>query len=1359
MAPAFLQTYKLLTMKFLLGLLLFVAVQTSAQGRKVSTVAGGNWQDVTTWAGGVIPASNDTVEVVSGAVVIVNKSTANTMAGRLELYGTIGFSETAYPLEINGHLVINSTGILKAVKANTTFGKAVIIHGSITNNGILYAPYAIEGSTPATTGGIIMAQAAAVTGISGTGIFSVIRQLSIDNSYGVNLNVPLSISSKLILLNGIFNNRTNLTMDNTVVGSGPNGNATSSGSLRTERSHTGVLEDPFMLGSSASLFITYFTNTTIAPGLLTTITEGYEVPSGRSVHGITVDHAGGVLIKNDLTLKSGSVPLVLTTGIVYVNKGKTLTCNSASFAGLAGSANSFVQGGLALAVGTTAASRTFPVGLAGARRQIVVNGVKATTGTVIIRFEITDTAGGTAGSGITIAPSIKRRASIVSGTLHSFTGLSFVFGREEERYAIGTIAASSSWNGVYNSLGTVVRTLTSMSLTPGTYTSLQSYALALPITASAGNFDSLRHKWFSFLTGGDYSMADPEINTRVIAINNSGNATWRTNFVQDTTARTTLWTDLNYTTSDQITTSYSRLKTMALAYNTQGAALYGNDTLRNDIVYALDWLYRNHYNESVVVPVSGSGSTGNWWDFRIGVPLRLNDIAVLMYAHLDSIRRENYMNAIRHCIPNTGDYTGANLVWACTAMAIRSIVANDSVSLFYAKDQLSPVFQYVNTGDGFYEDGSFIQHEKHPYNGAYGLALFSTLTDILYFLSDTPCDITDPAKSNVVNWVYNAFEPLVFKGGMMSMVRGREVARRTSSEHDQGRALVESLLVLKGMANDTDASRISSLVKYWLISDSTFSTPYENLNSILCVTLAKNLLNDSSVAVRPPYSVCRQFSGMDRAVQQTPGYAFGISMHSSRIYNYELINGENLKGWHSSDGMTYLYNNDLMQYDNFFWPTVNAYRLPGTTVEDSVVATQNRNSDKAWVGGASLLGRFGSTGMFLAPYGTTLNAKKSWFLLDGKVVALGASIYNNDNKKVSTYIDQRKIRSDNSNTFLVNGVAQASGFGTESSPATFTNVNWAHLSGNVTGADIGYYFPESPDLRGLRKAQTGRWSDVTTGESTVLRTQQYITLWKEHGNHSIDSGNSHNTYSYVLLPGYTAAQTQAYAANPGIKILKNDQHAQAVKDTVHGLLGANFWNDGIHYVPLNGNTTYLSSDKKASLMMMMNADTIAFAVADPTMLHTGNITIRLQKSASGILYSSPNITVSQLSPDIEFTVNVNGLKGASSQLILLPAPEEMPLLARSQAFTREVQKPADDFSFVINSAPDPFSIAYTIRSDRDATGQLSIYSMNGSLTGRYRVSYGAGINKKQLPVVHHAKGIYLAVLVTDGKVYTQKYLK
>src|ERR1035438_2634433 len=72
------------------------------------------------------------------------------------------------------------------------------------------------------------------------------------------------------------------------------------------------------------------------------------------------------------------------------------------------------------------------------------------------------------------------------------------------------------------------------------------------------------------------------------------------------------------------------------------------------------------------------------------------------------------------------------------------------------------------------------------------------------------------------------------------------------------------------------------------------------------------------------------FASMDQAVHLRPGWGFALSMSSSRVYNYESINNENLHGWFQGDGMTYLYNGDLSQFSDDFWPTVDPYRLPGT---------------------------------------------------------------------------------------------------------------------------------------------------------------------------------------------------------------------------------------------------------------------------------------------------------------------------------------------------------------------------------------------------------------------------------------------
>src|SRR5207248_41740 len=138
-----------------------------------------------------------------------------------------------------------------------------------------------------------------------------------------------------------------------------------------------------------------------------------------------------------------------------------------------------------------------------------------------------------------------------------------------------------------------------------------------------------------------------------------------------------------------------------------------------------------------------------------------------------------------------------------------------------------------------------------------------------------------------------------------------------------------------------------------------------------------------------------QFTHMDRAVHLRPGWCFGLAMFSSRIANYESINGENLQGWYTSEGMTYLYNADLAHYADDFWSTVNPYRLPGTTVDTQIRAPasdQGRQSSNPWVGGASIQNLYGVSGMQLSATSSSLTARKSWFMFDNEIVCLGTGI-------------------------------------------------------------------------------------------------------------------------------------------------------------------------------------------------------------------------------------------------------------------------------------------------------------------------------------------------------------------------------
>ena len=84
-------------------------------------------------------------------------------------------------------------------------------------------------------------------------------------------------------------------------------------------------------------------------------------------------------------------------------------------------------------------------------------------------------------------------------------------------------------------------------------------------------------------------------------------------------------------------------------------------------------------------------------------------------------------------------------------------------------------------------------------------------------------------------------------------------------------------------------------------------------------------------------------------------------------------------------------------------------RLPGTTVIAGSTARQSQLGGSNAVGGASLDG-YSAVMMQLSPDGRQLSAKKSWFLFDDELVALGADIRSTAaGKTVETIVENRRV--------------------------------------------------------------------------------------------------------------------------------------------------------------------------------------------------------------------------------------------------------------------------------------------------------------------------------------------------------------
>jgi hyaluronate lyase len=750
-------------------------------------------------------------------------------------------------------------------------------------------------------------------------------------------------------------------------------------------------------------------------------------------------------------------------------------------------------------------------------------------------------------------------------------------------------------------------------------------------------FYKLRTVWKQNLIGFDETdINDSEIQNLIHETMQKAVFLWDS--MDKSENRKYLWKEYSCDTiSGHITECYIRLKDMALAYCMTGSKLEGNKQLLRDIIDGLEWLYENRYNEN-------SSYYDNWWPWDIGIPLRLNDIVVLIYEELTKEQINKFMTSIGRfvsdptlCRPDRIRTTGANRVDMCKIVAISGIILKNEAMILLANEALREVFQYVTHGDGFYRDGSFLQHDAIPYTCSYGYVLIEGLAEIITLLADSPWELAYQDVNNIYDWIYNSYEPLIYKGAAMDMARGRAVSRYFLQDYVVGHKIISSVLKLSICAPKPQRLRLKSMVKSWIISDSRNSF-FSNADAV-AIKLAKRLVEDISIPPKKEHIGHWNFSNMDRIVHRAPGYAFAISMYSKRIQNYEDMNDENKKAWYTSDGMTYLYNNDINHYSDGFWPTVNPYRMAGTTVdtaERQVVLQKDgiggqRKSNNVWVGGTTLSGLYGAAGMDLESGFSSLTAKKSWFMFQEEIVALGAGITSCDNRNIETIIENRMLEGKGYNTLVVDDEIMP---GDLRWNASLDNIKWIHLEGSNTGSDIGYYFPDSANVKTLREERRGCWNDINADGPRDEIYRNYLTLWINHGINPVKA-----KYCYVLLPGKNIGQVKSYAENPDILVLKNSMELQAVKNIRLGIIAANLWEDKKITID------YISCNRKASFMVMEKGKEIELSVSDPTMENEGFIEIEVRKVLKDIVSIDSDIEVQKKKEYTKFIVNVKEAKG------------------------------------------------------------------------------------------------------------------
>lgn len=772
--------------------------------------------------------------------------------------------------------------------------------------------------------------------------------------------------------------------------------------------------------------------------------------------------------------------------------------------------------------------------------------------------------------------------------------------------------------------------ITSVSVSTITFTNSKA-------TSTDPQYDSLISKWqVNLLGSGDNNRSDAIINNLITNTENKSANLSETMKTQDNPV--VLWGTQITNKSSQITNIYTNIYAMAFAYEMKNSNVYHNANLKTKIIYALDWMYDNMYGPS---KMTKAVPYDNWYDWKIGAPKQLVDTLMIMKSDIPSQNISKYLQPVNYFAPNTlttvnGNIaTGANKIWL-SYVVFGSAILKRNTSLFNSTmseltnpiNKSAAVFNYVTAGDGFYIDGSFIQHDHLAYNGGYGIAMVNDLTTLISIFHNTSTQIDSKCEKMQIEWLFDAMEPFLYNGSVMSMVMGRDISRVGTSEINRGNAIVKAMVRMVSYADKNDSLKLKRLIKQQVTDNP--SQNYEKIMSISELPIFRDIINNSSISPSTKEQSTKVFYNMDRVVQSGINYSFGISMSSSRIANYESINLENTKGWYTGDGMTYLYTNSgTNQFGSEFWQNVNPYKMAGTTVDTqtreaiSVYSRQEYLSSKNFVGGASI-GSYGVASMWLDSYSNnnssllcrgldglvkhspivnrTLEAQKSWFMFDNEIVALGAGITSNDDYLAETIVENRVV--DSNNIISINGSTLTA------NSKKINNADYVSIDG--VG---GYYFPGSATIN-LQKTST---------------TPSFIEMWLEHG---VKPQNQ--KYEYVLLPNMSKEDTKKYSDSPDIKIISNTNKLQAVKDNSSGITGIIFWE--------SGTMEDINSNIPANVVINEKDNKYSLVVSDPTqLLSSGQIIIN--RSDINYLDADNGITVIKSGKQTKINIDFSKKEG------------------------------------------------------------------------------------------------------------------
>ncbi|MFD0895413.1 hypothetical protein KBB96_20245 [Luteolibacter ambystomatis] len=528
----------------------------------------------------------------------------------------------------------------------------------------------------------------------------------------------------------------------------------------------------------------------------------------------------------------------------------------------------------------------------------------------------------------------------------------------------------------------------------------------------------------------------------------------------------------------------------------------------------------------------------NWWYNNIGMPKELAACGILLGKDLLPEEKRFLTEVL---MPRSKiAMTGQNRQWLAGNTLMFGLLKRDEAVVGEAAAVIWNEVQVVEK-EGIQPDASYHQHGPQQQFGNYGLAFAVEIGRWATMLGGTPWALP-PAKLEAYRlFLLDGVAWVCWRGVMDVGACGRQF--QPGSPVSKASSVARAMECAAGFDRDHAAAYLAAAKR---------NQPG-----------AANDLTGN-----------RFFWRSDGMVQRNAEWSATLKMSSNRVIGSEIVNDENLSGYHLGDGMLLFYRSGS-EYQDIF-PVWDWQKLPGTTCAQNELPRSNRSSvARDFIGGIS----DGRSGMAVMDYARDgASAHKAWFFNDSTVVCLGAAIQGDTKEKVVTTLDQ----------CLVQGPvkAQREGKTAPLSPGTVSGIEW------VEHGTFRYSLLEKSPVVMTAGPAAGNWSRIYRNPNTPKAdvTKPVFCLTIDHGAQPKDA-----RYAYAVSPAGEAARA---------KVLVNTADLQAVQLSPD-LTGIIFWKAGV-FTTASG--APITVDQPC--VALLDATKRELRVADPTQkLATVHVTL------------------------------------------------------------------------------------------------------------------------------------------------------